>query len=292
MTNRNRRLLAWLILTLVICVCAAGCARQSAADKTRLCVTIADVRDGDCILITLPTGETMVIDTGRPEYRGAVEAAMAAAGITRVDILLLTHPHSDHIGNAQWMLENYPVGEVHQIDRYHDTKTYRDLAAYLAYSSVGVTLVKAGDAFTLGEARCRYLSPISVDTPNLNNACAVLRMEYGEVVFLFMGDAEWSAESLLMLNVPDALDADVLKVGHHALNSTSTAFLKAVTPDIAVVSMAPTEKSSNPEAHSDTLLNIARYANALYRTDVHGNILLLCDGEGVVVRTATDAAAQ
>ena len=210
---------------------------------------------------------------------------MEEAGLQRLDVLLLTHPHSDHIGNAVWILEHYEVGEVHQIERYHDTKTYRELAEYLKDHDIPVRDVQTGDAFALGDAQCRYLGPVSVDTPDLNDASAVLRMQYFDTIFLFMGDAMWTAEAVLLTTSPNDLDADVLKVGHHGLNSTSVAFLKAVTPDLSVVSMDDPDKSDDPDEHRQTLNTIELYSQSLYRTDQSGDITFVCDAHGVTVQT-------
>ncbi len=278
----RRKSIFILLLCLLLCLCLAGCGPR--IDRSRyLCVTVVDVGHGDCILITEPNGFSMMIDTGDSDHRDDMHAAMEEAGVDKLDILLLTHPHNDHIGNAVWILQNYEVGEVHQIDRYHDTKTYRELEEYLDTHDVQVHSVKAGDMFDLGDAHGRYIGPISVDTPDLNDASAVLRMEYMGKVFLFMGDAQWTAESMLLNTCPQDLDADMLKVGHHALNSTSVAFLKAVTPDISIASMDDPDNSDDPEEHRATLAAIAQYSNALYRTDEHGSVTVLCDSESVYV---------
>ncbi len=281
---RHKRLFA-LLLGLLLCLCAVGCADSRINRSTHLCVTLIDVEDGDCILITEPNGFSMMIDTGRPEHKSDIKAAMEKADIKKLDVLVLTHPHNDHIGNAVWVLENYEVGEVHQIDRYHDTETYRELQDYLDTHDIMVRSVKAGAAFELGNASCRYIGPISIDTPDLNDASAVLRMQYLDTVFLFMGDAQWTAEALLLNTCRTDIDADVLKVGHHALNSTSIAFLRAVTPDISMVSMDIPDHSSDPAEHRQTLATIESYSNALYRTDRHGDITLVCDGVSVTVHT-------
>jgi beta-lactamase superfamily II metal-dependent hydrolase len=283
---RLRKLGRWLafLLVLALCLGLAGCGNANANRHTHLMVTIVDVADGDCILITEPNGRAMMIDTGRSEYRDRVKAALREAGVKALDVLLLTHPHNDHIGNAKWILEHYPVAEVHRIDREHNTDTFRKLTAYLANTNVVVKNVRRGDTFTFGEAKCRYLGPQNVDTPELNNASAVLKMEYRGTSFLFMGDAEWTAESLLMLADIDALDADVLKVGHHGLHSTSVAFLKAVTPGVAAVSMDDLKNSTSPKSHRGTLDAIAGLAQ-LFRTDIHGHITILSDGKTVSVQT-------
>ena len=278
----RKRIFAW-ILILVLLASAIGC--QPSYRTTDLCITIVDVQHGDCILITEPNGHAMMIDTGLSEHRDDVSSALKEAGVKSLDLLILTHPHNDHIGNAVWVMKHYDVSVVYQIDRAHDSDTYRELEQYLTTSGMDVKIAKAGETFSFGDAACRFIGPISTGTSDINDSSAVLRIEYKGKSFLFMGDARWGEESLLMTAYKGYLDADFLKVGHHALNSTSTAFLKAVTPDIAVISTDDPKESDDPSEHRANIANIAKYANSLYRTDKDGDILIRYDGKTIIVKT-------
>lgn len=279
----RKRIFLW-VLIFALLLSVVGC--QPSYRSTDLCITIVDVQDGDCILITAPNGHAMMIDTGLPEHQDDISDALREAGVKKLDYLILTHPHSDHIGNAVWVMQHYSVSVVYQIDRDHNTDTYRELEDYLDRANINVKKIKAGDTFAFGDAACRFLNPISVNTSDINDASAVIRMEYKGKAFLFMGDAQWDAEALMMTAYSQYLNADVLKAGHHALHSTSTAFLKAVTPDIALISTADPKESDNPTEHRANIANIAKYVGSLYRTDKDGDILIRYDGKTLTVRTA------
>ncbi len=280
----RKRVFIW-ILAICLCLCTVGCSVVAAYRATDLCITIVDVADGDCILITAPNGQAMMIDTGLPDHRNDVADALAQAGVQKLDALILTHPHNDHIGNAVWVMQNYQVSMVYQIDVKRDTAVYRELEDYLQNSGIPKKFIRMGDTFAFSDAACRFLGPVSVNTQELNDASAVLRMDYRGKSFLFMGDAQWDAEALLMTTSKQYLDADFLKVGHHALHSTSTAFLKAVTPSIACISMANPNISDDPQEHRDNIANIAKYAQELYRTDQNGDVLIRYDGKNIMVQT-------
>lgn len=288
MTKRTAR---QIILVLTLCLLALiGYAffveyQQNQAQQTQLSLRVIDVQHGDCLLLTEPGGKTMMIDTGRSSAKTAIEQTLNELHIDTIDILILTHPHNDHIGSAAWLIENYAVGEVHQIPCTRDSDTYRILQQTIAEQQVPSVEIHAGDTFAFGEASCEYLWPVNPDADDLNNASAVLRMQYGDHTFLFMGDAEADTERALMTSDLSALDADVLKVGHHARNSTSLVFLRAVSPSYAIASLDQPSAYDDSDEQAQVFSTIQQQGAALYRTDQNGTILLRSDGTRITVQT-------
>ena len=251
-----------------------------------LTVRTVDVKHGDCILLLGANGEVMVIDTGEDNVRPLVREALDKAGITRIDILLLTHPHTDHIGNAAWIIGNYPIGEVHMAEVTNNTKAFEKVLDALEKANANVLPAKAGYSFTFAGAKCEYIGPVKDNYKNLNNSSAVMRMTYGDCVFLFAADMELEAEAdLLAARGAEALKADFLKVGHHSEGSTSQAFAEAVRPQVAVVSMKSIQAYSKPQGKLAVHERLRKLGAALYRTDVNGDIDVICDGQTLTVET-------
>lgn len=290
MTRRTARNIsfAFLLCLLALVGYAFWAAhQQDQAQQNQLSLRVIDVQHGDCMLLTEPGGQTMMIDTGQSFAKTAIAQTLEELHIDTIDILILTHPHNDHIGSASWLIENYTVGEVHQIPCGRDSDAYRTLQQTIADKQIKNVEIHAGDTFSFGQAACEYLGPIHPDPDDLNNASAILRMQYGERTFLFMGDAKSAAESDLMSSNLAALRADVLKVGHHARKSTSTVFLKAVQPSYAIVSLDKPSTYEDADEQAEVFDAIESCGAQLYRTDQDGTILLRTDGKTITVQTET-----
>ncbi len=284
-TARNISLIFLLCLLAIIGYAFWSTYQQKQAQEKQLSLRVLDVQHGDCMLLTEPSGKTMMIDTGQSFAKSTIEQTLDELQIDTIDILILTHPHNDHIGSASWLMENYTIGEVHQIPCGRDSDAYRTLQQTITDKQINTVEIHAGDTFSFGQATCTYLGPLDPDPDDLNNASAVLRMQYGERTFLFMGDAKSDAESALMSEDLSALRADVLKVGHHARNSTSSVFLKAVRPSYAIVSLDKPSTYDDADEQAEVFDAIEATGAKLYRTDENGTILLRTDGSSITVQT-------
>lgn len=251
-------------------------------------VQTIDVNHGDAILVVGETGKVMLIDTGEAENRNMLKAALEEAGVERIDILQLTHPHSDHIGSAAWVLRNYPVGEVHMINKEHNTSIYEGLLDALEEVSAPVKMIEPGYAFDFDGTKCEYIGPLRTNYRGLNNCSAIMRMEYGEKKLLFTGDLEFDGEDDLLSKYGDALDADFFKVGHHATNSTKEAFANAITPEVSVVSSKKLKYYTHPERKQAILDMLAGMGSQVYMTGSHGTITVFCDGSSFKVSTSRE----
>lgn len=248
-----------------------------------LYVQFIDVGQGDSTLITTSTGETMLIDAGESSSADAVFEELDERGIDDIDVLVATHPHSDHIGGMQSIMSRYDIGRVLMPDMTSDSKTYTELMETINNESIPLTEGYAGYRFSLGSALCTVVSPNASDDKDANNESIVIYLDFGDTDFLFTGDMEeWAEESVLEAHY--YIDADVLKVAHHGSStSTSDAFLSATTPEYAVISCGLGNSYGHP--HDETLDRLGKTGAEIYRTDVQGDILFTSDGKTLIVKT-------
>ncbi len=246
----------------------------SGADE--LCVMAIDVGQGDSILVTFGADQTMLIDAGDSSAVQAVEEELNERGITQIDVLVATHPHADHIGGMSRIIGDYEIGCIYMPDMGSDSKTYKNLMAAIERRKIPLVTAYAGETFELGGASCTIVSPGREDDKDANNESVMMLVDYIDSEFLFAGDAEeWAEERVLERGY--GIDADVLKVAHHGSHTgTSEAFLKAVSPDYAVISCGKGNDYGHP--HEETLKLLDEYGVDTLRTDISGDVLFLTDG--------------
>ena len=245
-----------------------------------LYVYVFDVGQSDAVL--LRCGErTLLVDTGTATEERALRRALAQYGIERIDYLVLTHAHEDHIGNARFLIENLSVGRV-LLPSTPGTDYAYGLLLESAAQHTAVTVAATGQHFAFGGATAEVLwagdAGESTKDADANNASVVLRVTFGEQVFLFMGDAEEETEATLLENYGTAaLDCDFLKVGHHGSSTSSSApFLMAATPTVAVISCGKQNSYGFP--HAETLESLTAIGAHIFRTDLSGTLVFGTDG--------------
>ncbi len=295
-TTRKRALgglLEMVGLALLLAVTMPFAIRQHAleAQKASLRVTFLDVGKGDAIVIETPSGKVMVVDTGGKLANGADHGSRTIApylrrhGRERLSVLLLTHPHPDHISGAATLLTEFPVGALldNDVDAgLPEVRRYRQVAQE---RGVPWHRVARGTVITLGDGvALRVLAPPRTTAAGrVNNSSIVLRLEYGQTAFLLTGDAEAESETE-MLSTGQNVACNVLKVGHHGSRaSTSAELLAAAHPRIAVISVNAGNGQGYP--HPDLLERLRGAGAKVYRTDQHGSITCLSDGAQVRVET-------
>ncbi len=236
-----------------------------------------DVGQGDATFIEFPNGETMLIDAGEKEYGKKVSNYIATSGYSRVDYVVATHPHTDHIGGMREVIESFDIGKIYMPNVVHDGATYEQLLLAIQEKGLKIKAAQAGDSFSVGAVSVNILSPVSESYDNLNNYSVVMKMVYGEISFLFMGDAEASVEKEIEADV----SANVLKVGHHGSStSSSIEFIKRVDPDVAIISVG--EENSYGHPHEETIEAFEEYGTKIMRTDKVSTIMLSTNGEKVL----------
>ena len=247
-----------------------------------LILWMIDVGQGDGLLLRMPTGEFVLVDSGVNTNKNAVTDFLHEKGVEEIEYAIFTHPHADHIGAAADVVRNFRVKNVYMPDVTHTSKTYLDLLDALeADESVAVRRAIAGESFSIGEVTFDILSPIEEKDSDLNLYSVVLRATYGEKRFLLMGDAEQPNEQAL-LESGCALRADLLKVGHHGSSTSSSEdFLSAVRPAYALISCGEDNSYGHPE--QAVLDRLEAVGAEIYRTDRNGTIRVVCDGETIAM---------
>lgn len=248
-----------------------------------LIVHFIDVGQGDSILIQTPS-KNILIDAGERTAGPTVVSYLRMQGIKKLDIVMSTHPHSDHIGGLIDVLKTFSVKEVIDPAVIHTTKTYEEYLTLIDQKNIIFTEGRVGLTRDLGDGiTMTLLHPAAPSARSLNNASVVTRVEYNRVSFLFTGDAEVTSEEE-MISRSTNLRSTVLKVGHHgSRTSTSPAFLNAISPAVAVIMLGADNKYGHP--HPETISKLTSAGVKVYRTDIHGTIVISTDGERITVQT-------
>jgi len=230
-----------------------------------------DVGQGDSILIT-NNNKTMLIDASTNEMGSRVVKYLNDLGIKKIDYLVGTHPHEDHIGGLDNVIKNFDIGTIYMPNVVATTKTFEEVIDAISAKKLKVTSPKTGDKFTVGNAECEVMS-IRNDKDDYNNCSIVIKMDFNNVSYLFTGDAEESVESSRKWP-----HIDVLKVGHHGSNtSSSKKFLEQIKPEVALISVGQGNTYGHPT--QATLKRLSNIGAKIYRTDENGIILLIEKGE-------------
>lgn len=287
-----KRLSRALIL-LVFLLAAAGCGSYSSTgplqQKTaqtsentpgRMIVHFLDVGQGDSIFVQLPNGRNMLVDAGPREAGTDVVNYLKKAGVKKIDCLVATHPHEDHIGGMAAVFRRFDVGRVYMPRVSYTTKAYEDLLRAVRAEGLKIDTASAGvEIINSGGLKAEMIAPNSAAYEEINNYSAVIKLSFGKTVFLLTGDAEERSEQEMLVNGP-SLRADVLKVGHHgSYTSTSPEFLNAVKPTYAVISCGAGNDYGYP--HAVTLQKLRGIQ--LFRTDLNGDVVFETDGESIQV---------
>lgn len=245
-------------------------------------VHFIDVGQADSILIKAPGG-IMLIDAGNNADSNLVTSYLKKQGISKLDVVVGTHPHEDHIGGLDAVIDTFAIGKVYMPRAAHTTQTYEDVLVAIKNKGLKITAPAAGTTFDIGEAKCTVLAPNSSSYDDLNNYSIVIKLEYGQTSFLFTGDAEDVSEREMLSKKFD-LSADVLKIGHHGSESSTTpAFLDAVNPSFAVIMVGKGNDYGHP--HKTVMDRLKAKGVTVYRTDENGTIIATSDGTNISFNT-------
>ena len=233
-----------------------------------------DVGQADSILL-ISDGETMLIDAGNNEDGDMLVEKIKGLGITTLNYVIGTHPHEDHIGGLDDIIENFEIENVYMPKIQTNTKTFEDVLDALQEKNLSVTAPEVGSTFVVGKASCEVMQcgqGTVEEKNNLNLSSIVIRTTFGEQSFLFMGDSETENEEARTWP-----QTNVLKVAHHGSDtSSSESFLEQIKPQIAMISVGEGNSYGHPA--QVTLNKLSNIDCRVYRTDEMGTILLRSDG--------------
>ncbi|MDE6848892.1 MAG: MBL fold metallo-hydrolase, partial [Ruminococcus sp.] len=241
---------------------------------------------GDSIYIA-SGGEGMLIDCGESGDADSVISYLDNMGVTKIDYVVGTHPHSDHMGGMSKIVEHFDIGEmiIPHIDE-SDTPTTKYFEKFLntcAEKGLSLTEAELGREIEVGDAEFEIIAPNSQDYSNVNNYSVSFIMHHGDNSFIFTGDAEKLAENE-MIESGRLEDIDVYKAGHHGSDTSSSEdFLNIIKPDYAVISCG--EGNSYGHPNDITIANLSKFTDKIYRTDLCGTVVFESDGKELTVKT-------
>lgn len=245
----------------------------------KLKVHYIDVGQGDSEFIELSNGQTMLIDAGNPENGSQIVDYIKSLKHNKIDYLIATHPHADHIGGMTTVVDSLNIGKIYMPKKSTNTKTYEGLLTAIKSKGLKVNTAKSGvNILKTGNLNIDIIAPVNITGDDLNQYSAVIMLTYGDNKFLFTGDAGEQSESQITANVK----ADVLKVGHHGSNTaTSQTFLNKVHPKYAVIEVGQGNSYGHPTAA--TLSKLQNIGATIYRTDKDGTVIFTSDSHTITV---------
>lgn len=241
-------------------------------------VHFIDVGQGDSIFIELPDKKTMLIDAGEASYGQTVESYIKKLGYSKINYIVGTHPHTDHIGGLAHIISNFEIEKVFMSPKTSTSKTYINLLNTINEKGLSASYLSAGNnIIDADNLKVSVLAP-NKEYTDANNNSIVLKIVYNNNKFLFMGDAEKTSENDILSDV----SADVIKIGHHGSDTSSSEnFVNRVNAKYVVISVGKDNQYNHPNA---VVLDrwIASGAS-IYRTDINGNIIVISDGNEIKI---------
>lgn len=251
-----------------------------------LFVHYIDVGQGDCIFIESES-KNMLIDCGESSESDIVISYLQEQNVSKIDYLVGTHPHSDHMGGMSVIVDTFEIGTFIMPylpdDDIPTTKYFERLLVSLDENGVEITNAEVGEKINLGDSVADIIAPVSSEYSNTNNYSIGIILEHGENSFIFTGDAEDDAEEEMINNYASNLrDIDVYKAGHHGSStSSSDEFMAVIQPEYAVIMCG--EGNSYGHPNDDAMERISEYVadENIYRTDLYGTVVAESDGSTI-----------
>ncbi len=238
-----------------------------------------DVGQGDSIFLEFPNGKNMLIDAGENYESETVQSFINSKGYFSLDYVVGTHPHTDHIGGLESIIRRYEIGEIYLPKVVHTSKTYENLLTTINELGYKVNSAISGmEIINEKGLEVKILSPKNSNYSELNNYSVVIKIVFGNTSFLFMGDAETVVEDEIL----DEVNADVVKVGHHGSDtSSSEEFVKSVNAKYAVIMSGFDNQYDLPDK---AIVDRWKSNGAeVYNTSENGNVIITSDGRNITV---------
>lgn len=285
--NRLNRLLNKIIIILIISIVGIYSKNyiedsysykeeiKEVNDNSSLEIYYLNVGQADSILIN-NNEQTILIDAGNNSDGENIAEFIKKLNIKDIDILVGTHPHEDHIGGLDNIINNFDIGKIYMPDVITTTKTFENVIDSIDNKNYEITIPKIDEEFYLENMKFKILYT-GTDETDLNNTSIVIKMTYGTTTYLFTGDATDKTEKKI---IDKDIKVDVLKVGHHGSSySTTDDFLNIVNPQYAIISVGKDNKYNHPA--DSTIKKLNKNNITTYRTDKDGTIKITSDGKNI-----------
>lgn len=263
---------------------AMGASAVNSGERS-LKIHFIDVGQADAILVQGPQDQNIMIDAGNNADSEAVVSYIRKQGVKDFKAVIGTHPHEDHIGGIDAVIKNFNVEKVYMPKVAHTSESFREVLNAVSDNGIKIDTAAKGVSLPLSGMDAEFIGPAGDEYEELNNYSAVLKLTYGETVFLFQGDAEAESErDILESSMKGELKADVIKLGHHgSATSTTPKYLDSVSPEYAVISVGRENDYGHPE--KETLELLKSRGIPVYRTDESGTIVAESDGKNIKFNT-------
>lgn len=258
--------------------------------KNALRIDFIDVGQGDSILIKTPDGASALIDAGEDDYGTKVVAHLRDAGIRKLNLVIMSHPHSDHIGGMQSVLNAFPVGGVLDSGYVHGSALQRSVLETIKRKNIPFAKARAGTTKLLGsKTKIEILAPreplLHGTESDANNNSVVCRVVYGNVRILLMGDAEIEEQGRIIASGSN-LESQVLKLSHHgSSDGTNLELLRWVKPEYIIISVGSGNEYGHPHRSVLRMIATEQTGARIYRTDMNGTVTILTDGRQIAAET-------
>ncbi len=245
---------------------------QNLLDSQNLTMYTLDVGQSECLLF-VQNNQVLLIDTGTPEYGIRISNFLKELGITKIDILICTHPHYDHMGGLSTILRNFDVGTFYMTN--YDYSTLHKWWSYkndkiMYFKNIDFVTPISGETIEFENSKIQFLTPISSNYAILNNYSIGVKISFGEIDFLCLADAENYSERELLKSDFD-IEAEVFKVSHHgSTTSNSNELIEKVNPTYAVISVGSNNHYNHPR--EKTLKTLIQNDVRIFRTDLNGTV--------------------
>lgn len=248
------------------------------SSNTLMKVHFIDVGQGDSIFIELPDKKTMLIDAGEASYGQTVESYIKKLGYLKINYIVGTHPHTDHIGGLAYIISKFEVEKVFMSPKTSTSKTYVNLLNVINEMGLSANYLSAGNnIIDTDNLKVSILAP-NKEYTDANNNSIVIKIVYNNNKFLFMGDAEKTSENDILSDV----SADVIKIGHHGSDTSSSEnFVNRVKAKYVIISVGKDNQYNHP--NSVVLDRWIASGASIYRTDINGNIIVISDGNEIKI---------
>ncbi|ACD24617.1 MBL fold metallo-hydrolase [Clostridium botulinum] len=250
--------------------------------NNNIIVHYIDVGQGDAALIQV-NNINMLIDSGPKESRNKILDYLQSLNIKKINYIVATHPHEDHIGNMAKIIKTYGLYKFYAPKIENTTSTFEKMIDALKDKNLKINVIKKDtNSIDLGKnTDVTVFSPIKDSYDNINNYSPVIKIQYGDTSFLFTGDAEKEVENEILLDSNNNIRSDVIKVGHHGSStSSSKSFIEKVNPSIAIISVGADNKFNHP--NKSTIDCLTKSNIKIYQTNKENTIILSSDGHKII----------